>query len=128
LDDFRLRRVAVTNADRDPFRFQQRVTFAVARPSPRRAGDAAVVPSPLPVQETWVQQAPAPPIRFIGSLAFRGARWAIFSDCAGYTAAARPGEWFLGEWEVLRIGEESAVVERTGAAPARIPMTGCTPG
>jgi hypothetical protein len=109
-------------SDRDPFRFRQHVVVAVERPVPRSADVAAVMPLRTPVQ-----QAPALPIRFIGSLTLRGAKWAILSDCAGYVAAARRSEWFLGEWEVLRIDEESVVVERTGAAPARIPMAGCAP-
>jgi len=121
LDDLRLRRVAVMSGDRDPFRFRQQVSVVAARPAPRPADRLAVVPSQMPVP-----QAAVVPIRFIGSLVVRNARWAIFSDCAGYTGAARPGESFLGEWEVLRIDEASVVVARLGASPMRIAMVGCT--
>lgn len=124
LDDLRLRRVAVINGDRDPFRFRQHVLVVVGQPAPRLPDRPAAVPSPMPVS---VPQAPALPIRFIGSLVVRSARWAIFSDCAGYTGAARRGESFLGEWEVIRIDEESVVVVRHGASATRIAMTGCAP-
>src|SRR5262245_17236525 len=122
LDDLRLRPATVMNGDRDAFGFRQHVAVVAERSAPRNAVGAALAPLRTPVL-----QAPAPPIRFIGSLTLRGATWAILSDCAGYVAAARRREWFLGEWEVLRIDEESVVVERTGAAPARIPMAGCAP-
>jgi len=122
LDDLRLRRAAVTLGERDPFRFRRQVSVVAARSAPRPADRLAVVPSQMPVP-----QAPVVPIRFMGSLVVRNARWAIFSDCAGYTGAARPGESFLGEWEVLRIDEESVVVARHGASPTRIAMMGCAP-
>ena len=122
LDDLRLSRAAVTNGDRDPFRFRQHISVVLPRPAPRPAEHAAVAPAEIPVQ-----QAPAPPIRFIGSLVLRSIKWAIFSDCAGYTHAARRGESFLGEWEVVSIDEESVVVEGHGTGRTRIPMTGCPP-
>jgi len=122
LDDLRLRRAAVTPGDRDPFRFRQQVSVVAARSAPRPADRLAVVPSQMPPP-----QAPVVPIRFMGSLVVRNGRWAIFSDCAGYTGAARRGESFLGEWEVLRIDEESVVVARHGESPTRIAMMGCAP-
>ena len=122
LDELRPSRVGVMHDDRDPFTFQQHVPVPVQRPVVRPADRAVVVPSPMPPP-----QVPAPPIRFIGSLVVRNSTWAILSDCAGYTAPARRGESFLGEWEVLRVDAASVLVERHGSAPTRIPMTGCAP-
>lgn len=125
LDGLRLRTVGVIDRDRDPFTFQQRASVALDRPPIPAVARAAVavVPAQVPVAPA----VPVPPIKFMGSLHWRGETWAIFADCAGYTGAARRGESFLGEWEVSRIGVESVLVGRHGAEPARLPMAGCAP-
>lgn len=69
------------------------------------------------------------PFRFMGILRKgSGDTWAIFADCAGYTRAAKVGEFVLGTWNVIRVGAESAVVESLTGQRVVMALDGCGAG
>lgn len=74
-----------------------------------RRGTAA----PEPVEQPQMPPAPPPiPLRFVGLLEDRaGRRIAALSD-GRYTYNAREGDVIEGRWRVVKIGEESLVIER----------------
>ena len=66
------------------------------------------------------------PFKFMGILQKRsGETWAIFADCAGYTRAARVGESIIGNWNVVRVGAEAAVVESLTGQRVVLALDGC---
>jgi hypothetical protein len=90
--------------ERNPFRFQERVTPSAPEPPPPRTEDVAPEVSSGPP--------PPPPIalKFIGVLetSEHGGKVAVLSDGHGNTFYGREGAVIDGRYKVVRIGNESA--------------------
>lgn len=101
-------RAPAEESDRNPFRFQPK-----AAPPPPAPPPQAYTPPPAATQQQTPAEAGPPPItiKFIGIVEPKpGDKVAAFSDCR-ITAAVREGGIILGQYRLVRIGVESAVVE-----------------
>ena len=100
-------REPASEADRNPFRFAPKAAPVPVAPPQSVAPPVAQGPPPPPVD-------PGPPpitVKFIGVVEPRpGDKVAAFSDCR-ITTAVREGGVILGQYRLVRIGVESAVVE-----------------
>jgi hypothetical protein len=99
-------------AARNPFRFY----VPPPPPPPPRP------PVPKPGDEGYVPLGPPPPpppppgpppiaLKFIGALEVKGRKVAIFSDNRGIPVYAAEGEVVMGQYRVVKIGEESVTLE-----------------
>ena len=94
-------------SDRNPFRFYVKPAPPPPPPPPRAVETTPAVP-PGPI----VPPGPPPiPLKYIGSLTLDGrVKVAAFSDCR-MTMRGREGEIIAGQYRLVRIGEESVVME-----------------
>jgi hypothetical protein len=117
-----------TEADRNPFRFQPKPP--PPPPQPVLVHPSQAAPPPIaPVQPPGPPQATPPPpipLKFIGTVEGRGpGKVAIFSDGQGMPQYGHEGELVLGQYRVVKIGEESVVVEYAdGRGRQTIPLRG----
>jgi hypothetical protein len=118
LEALKRNRPGTAASDRNPFRFY--VKPAPPPPAPRAVDTTPALP-PGPI----VPPGPPPiPLKFIGVLTLRGGKVAAFSDCR-MTMRGREGEIIAGQYRLVRIGEESVVMEYVdGRGRTTIRMSG----
>ena len=99
-------RESLTQAARNPFRFQAKLPPAPP-PRPPREDPAEVFGQPPP-PPAGPPPPPPIPLRFIGFVASQdGARTAFFSDGRGNDFQGREGDIIEGRYKVLRVGTDS---------------------
>ena len=106
LEALKAARPGQVELERNPFRFK-----------PPPAPPPPPPPPPTkPVQQTPPGPPPPPPIppiplRFMGTVERGALKLAALTDCKGFTYAGREGESIDGRYRLVRIGEESVVME-----------------
>jgi hypothetical protein len=93
--------------ERNPFRF---------RPPPAPTGSTnslpAVAPAPSgPPPAPLPPPIPQIPLKFMGTVEGPGIKLAALTDCKGFTYSAREGETIDGRYRLVRIQNESIVME-----------------
>lgn len=112
---------ATAASARNPFRFYVKPAPPPPAPPPRVADTTPAVP-PGPI----VPPGPPPiPLKYIGVLTLEGrGKVAAFSDCR-MTMRGREGDIISGQYRLVRIGEESVVMEYVdGRGRTTIRMSG----
>jgi hypothetical protein len=120
-------RTAPGDSERNPFRFREKPPPPPAERPPRGAGREPddLVPSGPPPP-------PAPPpigVKFLGTIQLAdGTVLALFTDCSQggrRTEHVKEGGVVLGQYRLVKIGVESAIVEHLdGRGRTTIPQTG----
>jgi hypothetical protein len=91
--------------ERNPFRF--RPPPAPPPPKPQPVAPVPVGP-PLPPPPPPI---PPIPLKFMGTVERGPLKLAALTDCKGFTFAGREGEPIDGRYRLVRIGQESVVME-----------------
>ena len=113
LDELTGRPPAPEEAGRNPFRFYVKPPPPPPPPPPvPTPGDKGYVP-PQPPGPPPVVGPPPIPLKFFGSVVKQGRKIAVFvpNDGRGMPVYAGEGETVLGQYRVVKIGEESVTVE-----------------
>jgi hypothetical protein len=92
--------------ERNPFRF----TPPPAPPAPKLP-PAVQLPPPGPPAPPPPPPIPPIPLKFMGTVERGPLKLAALTDCKGYTYAGREGEPIDGRYRLVRIGQESVVME-----------------
>jgi len=104
LESLQAKRPDPGEVERNPFRFRP----PPAPPSPKLLPPqvpAGPPPPPLP------PPIPPIPLRFMGTVEGPGIKLAALTDCKGFTYQGREGEPIDGRYTLVRIGQESIVME-----------------
>jgi hypothetical protein len=107
LDSLQAKRPDPGELARNPFRF---------KPPPAPPPPPAPKIAPPPVDLTPPGPPPPPPIppiplKFMGTVERGQLKLAALTDCKGFTYAGREGESIDGRYKLVKIGEESVVME-----------------
>jgi hypothetical protein len=100
------KRAEPVDAGRNPFRFQPRAPVApppAALPPPRPLNQEPFVPSPPP----GPPEPPPIPLKFIGLVTQGNKRVAVLSDGRSTPQSGEEGSIILGQYRILKIGNES---------------------
>ena len=106
-------------AERNLFRFKPRAT----PPPPPAPTTLASPPPPMPTGPPTPPPPPRITLKFIGTFAKNGEKWAILSDSTGRTDYGKEGQEIQGRYRILKIGVESidiAYLDGTGRQTIRL--------
>lgn len=106
LDELKTPRPDQGELERNPFRF--RPPPAPPPPPPRPVAPPAPVVPPGPPPPPPI---PPIPLKFMGTIERGTLKLAALTDCKGFTYSGREGESIDGRYRLVRIGEESVVME-----------------
>jgi hypothetical protein len=105
LDALKAVRPDQAELERNPFRFKP-------PPAPPPPPPRPVVPPPPPAPLTPPPPVIPPiPLKFMGTVERGTLKLAALTDCKGFTYSGREGEAIDGRYRLVRIGEESVVME-----------------
>jgi hypothetical protein len=112
LEELSAPRPGSNGGDRNPFRFYVKPPPPPPPPPPVTTAPPRPVGLPQTTDPSMIGPAPPPPItmKYIGFMNTPQGRIANFSDCRS-TYRGREGEIVGGQYRLVRIGEESAVME-----------------
>jgi hypothetical protein len=91
--------------ERNPFRF---TPPPAPPPRPQSIAPPAPIGPPLPPPPPPI---PPIPLKFMGTVERGSLKLAALTDCKGFTFAGREGEDIDGRYRLVRIGQESVVME-----------------
>lgn len=105
LEALQAKRPDPADVERNPFRFKP----PPAPPPPPRA--AAPPPQPVVPPQPVAPAIPPIPLKFMGTVEGPGIKLAALTDCKGFTYSGREGEPIDGRFRLVRIQNESIVME-----------------
>ena len=91
--------------ERNPFRFKPPPAPPPPPPPKPMPQQPALPPQPI------VPTVPPIPLKFMGTVERGALKLAALTDCKGFTYSGREGESVDGRYRLVRIGEESVVME-----------------
>ncbi len=122
LDALKDKRPDPGDLERNPFRFKPP---PAPPPPPPQKLTPPVDPTPLPPPAPVI---PPIPLKFMGTVERGNLKLAALTDCKGYTYSGREGELIDGRYKLVRIGQESVVMEyANGTGRITIRKTGECP-
>jgi hypothetical protein len=106
LESLQAKRPDTGELDRNPFRFKP----PPAPPPPKAAPPLPEI-KPPPIGAPPPPPIPPIPLKYMGTVERGTLKLAALTDCKGFTYSAREGAEVDGRYRLIRIGEESIVIE-----------------